>query len=268
MYTHEKIANTVTRIRGCIGEWMYLVEGATQALLIDTGIGAGRLDSYVETLTDKPIVVALTHGHLDHMGGSTLFSSAYLNELDWSLAATQIDRNRRFAYATRGFGANVTLDDFSPEDLPTFLPLCDGQTIDLGGGVRVTFFALPGHSQGCMTALIENEQMLLLGDACSENNFFISPECSSLENYTQALAAFLPRCAGRYTKALSSHRSGMLQVDTAYQIHAICQALLNKKLEGTPFSYMGMNDLYIAYPVDSKMVRQDGGYGNIIYRKS
>jgi len=38
-------------------ENMYLLEGDEKALLIDTGYGAGNLRAFVETLTDKPVLV-------------------------------------------------------------------------------------------------------------------------------------------------------------------------------------------------------------------
>ena len=49
---------------------MYLLLGEEKALLIDTGWGAGNLRGLVEKLTDKPVEVILTHGHLDHSGGN------------------------------------------------------------------------------------------------------------------------------------------------------------------------------------------------------
>ena len=50
----------------------YLIEGEDYALLIDSILGMGNLKAFCETLTDKPIRVANTHSHSDHVGGNFL----------------------------------------------------------------------------------------------------------------------------------------------------------------------------------------------------
>ena len=45
---------------------MYLAEGKERAMLVDTGAGLGRLKETVKALTDKPVFVVNTHGHIDH----------------------------------------------------------------------------------------------------------------------------------------------------------------------------------------------------------
>src|SRR5690554_1316757 len=58
---------------------MYLLEGSEMALLIDTGTGQEDLSEFVARLTGKPLLVALTHGHGDHSGGSGYFPEVYLH---------------------------------------------------------------------------------------------------------------------------------------------------------------------------------------------
>ena len=43
---------------------IYLLVGSERALVIDTGSGAFDLKGLVESLTDKPYDVVLTHGHI------------------------------------------------------------------------------------------------------------------------------------------------------------------------------------------------------------
>ena len=59
-------------------QFMYLLEGEEKALLIDTGWGAGNLRTFVEKLTDKPVIVTNTHGHLDHSGGNGEWESVLM----------------------------------------------------------------------------------------------------------------------------------------------------------------------------------------------
>lgn len=62
--------------------YMYLLEGTHEALLIDTGYGSFPLKETVRELTDLPVTVILTHGHLDHIGGSAAFDRVLLHEGD------------------------------------------------------------------------------------------------------------------------------------------------------------------------------------------
>ncbi|MDE6943164.1 MAG: MBL fold metallo-hydrolase, partial [Lachnospiraceae bacterium] len=82
-FKSEKITEHLTRIHGITGELMYLAEGTKKAALIDTGSGIGSLRALVETLTDKPCIVLLTHGHVDHaMGAPEFDTEIYMNPAD------------------------------------------------------------------------------------------------------------------------------------------------------------------------------------------
>lgn len=60
----------------------YLLIGEERALLIDCGLGIGDIKGAVEKITDKPITVVATHGHVDHAGGDGQFEKIYVHTLD------------------------------------------------------------------------------------------------------------------------------------------------------------------------------------------
>ena len=54
----------------------YVVEGRDRAAVIDTGITpGGRIMSLIRKLTSKPVVLILTHAHIDHMHHADEFDS-------------------------------------------------------------------------------------------------------------------------------------------------------------------------------------------------
>ena len=100
-FKSRKITENLTRIIGATGECMYLAVGKERALLVDTGTGIGDLKGYVETLTDKPLTVAMIHGHLDHVQGVSQFGEYFLNQKDLFLLDSNSDMKIRIDYARR-----------------------------------------------------------------------------------------------------------------------------------------------------------------------
>lgn len=129
----------------------YLLLGRDRALLIDTGLGVGDLRREVEALTDRPVTVALTHVHWDHIGGCGQFAAPAVH-------AAEADWLRHFplpeAVVRRQLCAKAPLfpAGFSPENHRVFSGepgrvLRDGDIIDLGGR-QVQVLHTPGHSPG------------------------------------------------------------------------------------------------------------------------
>ena len=76
-YTTETVNDHITAIWSACGEVMYLICGEKRALLMDTNLGVGHLKELVDSLTDKPYDVVLTHGHIDHAPGASEFEHVY-----------------------------------------------------------------------------------------------------------------------------------------------------------------------------------------------
>ena len=57
-----------------------LVIGKEKAAIIDTGFGlTGTLKEFIQTITDKTIICLLTNDDPDHVGGSSQFTTVYMN---------------------------------------------------------------------------------------------------------------------------------------------------------------------------------------------
>lgn len=159
----------------CINEFgmdaMFLLEGDENALLIDTGTGTFSLTELLSTLTDKPVIVVLTHGHIDHAGGIKQFDTVYLHESDFEMAKT-IAVHERQQYAdmliqmSQGIFTQVECKEFTKE--PDFVSLKEGQDIDLGNRV-IKVYETSGHTEGGLSFLDTKERILFSGDACNPN---------------------------------------------------------------------------------------------------
>lgn len=128
---------------------IYLLEGARSALLIDTGWGAGNLRAYVEKLTKKPVITAITHGHLDHSGGCGEWGAVIM------LPGAEADliTCRRLPF------------DITKLPHPDFRHklVKDGDVIDLGDR-PIELLDISAHSNGSLAFLDRKNGYLFVGD--------------------------------------------------------------------------------------------------------
>ena len=130
-------------------ESVYVLEGDDKALVIDAGTVMPHLSEAVAKLTDKPLMLALTHGHGDHVGGAVSFPEAWIHPADTSMIAR----------GARQAGVKVNL-------------LNDGDVIDLGGR-QVEVLHTPGHTSGSITFFDKAKGYGFSGDAFGSTNLLL-----------------------------------------------------------------------------------------------
>ena len=143
MQIQTPIVTMIAKGTWCINEYgmdaMFLLEGAHKALLIDTGTGTFDVAALVRSITEKPLRVVCTHGHVDHVGGIGFFDEVWLHPDDFEMART-LTREQRQGYVTIMNGMSGGLFSVTEEDvkgfdkLPQLKPLHEGDILDLGGG--------------------------------------------------------------------------------------------------------------------------------------
>ena len=165
---------------------IFLLIGTEKAMLIDCGMGIGDLQGAVRMITDKPLIVVITHGHIDHTGNICQFEEAWIHPKDRENAVPQSLKRRRFdvsrvAERQKGaIGSPYNMFRLYPFDLHTDLrepdgpmPLLhdvtDGMEFDLGGGRIVTAYECPGHTTGEIVLLDHKTRSLFAGDAINFN---------------------------------------------------------------------------------------------------
>ena len=130
-------------------ESVYVVEGEDKALVIDAGTEMPHLSKAVATLTDKPQMLALTHGHGDHVGGVVSFPEVWIHPADTSMIGA----------GARQYGIQVHL-------------LSDGEVIDLGGR-QIEVLHTPGHTSGSVTFFDKARGYGFSGDAFGSTNLLL-----------------------------------------------------------------------------------------------
>jgi len=155
-----ELAQGVFQLGAKGGSRIYLIRGTRKNLLIDTGLPdafpilAHQLGLLGLTAEDVHLV-ALTHEHVDHIGGVPFLPpgttvAAHLR------AANKIDLQDEFVMMNRAFGGNL-------RRFPVDIHLEGGTIIDVGGCALHTLHT-PGHCSGAICLYEPARQLLFTGD--------------------------------------------------------------------------------------------------------
>lgn len=197
-YTHTEISPGLFQIWEPAGVGCTLITGARRALLIDTGYGFDNLAGYVGGLTDLPLTLVNTHGHLDHAGGNWQFSqAAWLHPYERLVYDLyQKDKVTHVPYVEKKFRLGKISDPFPPEfdrasymeyQTVSFQDISDHQAFDLGGRTVEAAF-LPGHTQGSLALFDCASGTLITGDNVGPSLWIMFKQSAPLSVFARRLA--------------------------------------------------------------------------------
>ncbi len=247
-FSSEVIGKGITRITGAGKELMYLIEGNSKAALVDTGIGVGNIKEYVESLTNQPIIVLLTHAHIDHSAGAFWFQDdVYLNERDAKLLDLEFNDNeiqlmhedmREFVAADL-LSLDLQSEDFVKPYRKKFLPLNGGDIFDLGN-LTLEILECPGHTPGSVMILIKDERAIIFGDSCNPSVWMFLPESTTITHYRESLRKIQER-AGEYDKVYLSHEPNDAPKEILDEVLNVCHNIIEGEIEAIPYHELGEN---------------------------
>ena len=182
---------------------MFLIEGESRALLIDGGFPVPDLQEVLRKLTDKPVELALTHCHHDHVGNVPQFPELWVHPLEEPLLEETSPGHGRIRY------------------------LSDGQRIPLGGR-DILVLETPGHTPGSVSFYDQQTETLFPGDVVASLPVYMFLKGSCLEEFCaslERLARQLPDLQNIYP----AH--GKLHLDRSYLLQLL--ACAREVLAGT-----------------------------------
>lgn len=260
MFSSQKVGNHTIRVIDESDVCEYLFIGEKKAALIDTGYGIGDLKGYVETLTDLPYNVYLTHGHVDHASGASQFDDVYINFKDIELVKKHSSVSFRKAFL-RQFGVDIPIQAFLPQRKLPFLKLYDGMCIDLGN-LSILFIEVSGHTHGTMVPICIEDRIAIFGDACGPGTILSFEESTSIEEYLYSLCK-LKRYEQLYDVVLRQHGSFESKKSILDDNIENCKNILSGNDDHVPCD----ND-YWACEVDAVGKIKNGKEGNIRYSRN
>ena len=187
----ERALPGVTHIMDAMGVCMTLLEGKDRALLIDAGYGLENVRDYVQTLTDRPVSLILTHGHHDHALGAMHFEQALMHPAEEPVYRTYTaDFQRRqvlMQAAEKDLGVDEAVYLRAPVPEPEMIT---GGELDLGG---LTARVIPclGHTPGSLVVYVPEHRLLLTGDDWNPTTWLFFPEALPVWDYLKNMRALL-----------------------------------------------------------------------------
>ena len=184
-----------------------LFTGTESAMLVDAGFGnAGSLKALVESLTDKPVKLVISHADGDHIGGAVEFECAFMH-------AAEMAHFRQGKY---------------PDMIVK--PLWEGEIIDLGGyGFEVVL--IPGHTPGSIALLNRNKRFIVTGDTVSEGPVFMFGETRSIDAYLESIKKLI-KLRSEFDTIYPSHGPFPLDASILDKTFAATEKMMVGELEG------------------------------------
>ncbi len=173
---------------------IYVVEGETSAIVIDTGYGCLNLKDAVREITQKPLIVVCTHGHIDHAFGAHYFDKAYINIDDIDL----YEEHRKLKYELKD---EIMMEYNVSEEV--IQKWCDstanleftkaGDIFDIGGNI-LEVISLRGHTSGSIGILDRKHRILFSGDGIISHVWMQLKESTTISEYLKTVRAIKPYC--------------------------------------------------------------------------
>ena len=167
------------------GDYVYVLEGDNELICIDSGMGAGNIRAFCQSLVpDKPLYRTLTtHCHFDHTANNYLFDVAYMSE-------------KTYENRCNPLGEMAKLD--FPDDYPVVF-LKEGDVVNLKGR-PLEVIAVEDHSLGSLQFLDRKNRILFSGDEYNgvvySSNFSLEHSYRQTSKLMQYRSAFDRFCAG------------------------------------------------------------------------
>jgi glyoxylase-like metal-dependent hydrolase (beta-lactamase superfamily II) len=156
----------------------YLVEGARDVAVIDTGLGVGDFRGLVRRLSARDPIVLQTHGHWDHFGASSQFARVLIHPSEaYALRRGFPNELYRWVMGGNNVKRAALPPGFDPDTaaIPAVEPtgeLNHGDVINLGGR-QLEVLHTPGHSPGGVSFVDRDARLLFPGDAVNSGRMWL-----------------------------------------------------------------------------------------------
>ncbi len=187
----EELVPGVWNLEFGYGNTVYVIEGHDKAVVIDTGMGDEPILPLIRKLTGKPLELAITHVHGDHMRWASDFSVRYMCDKDVDISEKMLERFNM------------------PEIINlTYHQVHEWDIINLGD-VTLQVIPMYGHTPGSVGYYCKEKNIIFCGDALGSGMgvWMHVPYALNLREYRKTLKYFIDWAKNQPSmKFFSGHR--------------------------------------------------------------
>ena len=262
MFTANHVFPGICHITDAMGVSFTLLAGSERAILFDTGYGMKDVKAYVESLTDKPVSVLLSHGHHDHMLGARWFERTYKTYLcaeDMDEFIERTGEGQRIKVMKQAQEMEVPVpDDFMT--VPIALPEAIRFTGKTGpfeskreelGDLEVQVIKVPGHTPGSIVLYVPAYDLILTGDdwnPCTWMWFPSSAAANLWRDHMKELIRAIEEENGREIRHVICSHQQMVREGT--EIKGFLEYVTDEQIKEAPAIDMGA-------PINTHEIRND-----------
>ncbi|MCX6302432.1 MAG: MBL fold metallo-hydrolase [Bacteroidia bacterium] len=246
-FTAKEVGPKIWQISDHGSDNIYLVEGKKSAMLVDNGLGTADLASFVKTLTSKPLIVVITHGHPDHAGSDYQFEKVYIHQADAEAAKAFNRPDSRAASAKTMQAGNAPAEGelYKGKIFETeLIPVSEGKIFNLGGR-KIQVIETPGHTPGGICLLDIKNKILFTGDNNNTLVWLFLGNCKPLHEYLVTLEKQLAGIS-EFTTLMPGHGVPMPSDFINDQI-ACVKGILDSTLERKEYKSFAGNSMVCAF---------------------
>lgn len=194
------------------GVRFFLLEGKTDALLIDCGMSTKNAYDLAKETTALPVRLIYTHADMDHTASWSQFGEFYMHPAEC------------VNYFSNGRGGKVH-------------PIYDGDVIDLGER-PLKIIEIPGHTTGSIAVLDINNRRIFSGDPVQDGRIFMFGPYRNMQAYIMSIERLIG-LSGEFDEIYPSHGTFPLKPNILPKLKEAAEDILAGKVSGAEEEIFG-----------------------------
>ncbi len=190
-----KQSDKIYQFKDKLGSLSTLLIGSEKALVLDTCYGIGDLYKEIRKITDLPLVVINSHGHMDHTGGNYQFDEVYIHSKDYELVKKHNTLEWRKRNIESAIKLNVLPLDFNQEEYlekrEGNIKFIDSEKEFSLGDLTIEVLEAFGHTQGSIALYSKELKLMIVSDAICQYVWLFLEESTSVMEYINTVKNIL-----------------------------------------------------------------------------